>query len=247
MRPLSASELLDVWEAGQDQLPVGRALALLAAACPDAPPAQLAAMTVGRRDAAILTLREWTFGSQVSGLAICDACDERLDLSFQVDEILAEMPVGEEPGSHSEVVVLEADYQVSCRLPTSADLVAVRHADGPAARLSLLERCLLSASERGETRTAAELPPAVVAAVAQAMSDADPAADMELALTCPGCGHAWSSLFDVVGFFWSEISTWAVRTLHEVHLLASAYGWPERDILALSPRRRRAYLELVQA
>ena len=31
----------------------------------------------------------------------------------------------------------------------------------------------------------------------------------------------------------------------EVHALASAYHWHERDILALSPVRRQAYLELL--
>jgi hypothetical protein len=31
-----------------------------------------------------------------------------------------------------------------------------------------------------------------------------------------------------------------------VHLLASAYGWPEADILALSAPRRAAYLQRVE-
>jgi hypothetical protein len=33
--------------------------------------------------------------------------------------------------------------------------------------------------------------------------------------------------------------------LLEVHQLARAYGWSERETLALTPRRRRRYLELV--
>jgi hypothetical protein len=32
--------------------------------------------------------------------------------------------------------------------------------------------------------------------------------------------------------------------LREVDTLAAAYHWAEADILALSPRRRQAYLEL---
>jgi hypothetical protein len=35
--------------------------------------------------------------------------------------------------------------------------------------------------------------------------------------------------------------------LRDVHELASAYGWRESEILALSPQRRQAYLELVRA
>ena len=64
------------------------------------------------------------------------------------------------------------------------------------------------------------------------------------ALYCPECGHRWHATFDIVSFFWSEIDAWAYRTLHQVHRLASAYGWREADILAMSPWRRQFYLSL---
>jgi hypothetical protein len=35
--------------------------------------------------------------------------------------------------------------------------------------------------------------------------------------------------------------------LAEVHSLARAYGWTEPEILALSPQRRAAYLEMAGA
>ena len=57
----------------------------------------------------------------------------------------------------------------------------------------------------------------------------------------------WRAVFDIVTFFWSEIEAWACRILREVHILASAYGWCERDILALTSARRQFYLEMVQA
>ena len=50
---------------------------------------------------------------------------------------------------------------------------------------------------------------------------------------------------DVAAFFWTELNAWAVRLLREIHALASAYGWREADILALSPKRRDLYLELI--
>jgi hypothetical protein len=34
-----------------------------------------------------------------------------------------------------------------------------------------------------------------------------------------------------------------VQVLDEVHELASAYGWSEEEILGLSSRRRRQYVE----
>jgi hypothetical protein len=52
-------------------------------------------------------------------------------------------------------------------------------------------------------------------------------------------------LFDMLAYFWSEIQMGARRLLREIHVLASAYGWRESEILTLSAARRRAYLELV--
>ena len=82
-------------------------------------------------------------------------------------------------------------------------------------------------------------------AVAERMAEADPHAGIELALSCPGCGHHWLAPFDIAQFVWSEVDAWARRTLYDVHVLAGAYGWRESDVLALSPRRRQLYLEMV--
>ena len=39
----------------------------------------------------------------------------------------------------------------------------------------------------------------------------------------------------------------ARRLLREIHLLATTYHWPEREILGLSHRRRLAYLLMIEA
>jgi hypothetical protein len=91
------------------------------------------------------------------------------------------------------------------------------------------------------------LPAAVVDAVAKEMAEADPQADVQVAVACPMCGHRGRATFDIVSFLWSEVDAWACRILREVHTLASAYGWCERDILALSPVRRQFYLAMVGA
>jgi hypothetical protein len=91
------------------------------------------------------------------------------------------------------------------------------------------------------------LPADVLGAVEDQMAAADPQADVRLALSCPACGHQWQEVFDIVSFLWGEVQAWALRLLREVHTLASAYGWSEADILALSPQRRQMYLEMVGA
>ncbi len=68
---------------------------------------------------------------------------------------------------------------------------------------------------------------------------------MRFELSCPACGHGWLTPLDAPGYLWREIETQARRLLHEVHALASAYGWREADILAMTARRRWAYLEML--
>ena len=72
-------------------------------------------------------------------------------------------------------------------------------------------------------------------------------ARIDLELHCSQCGIASAALLDIVSFFWTEIVSGARRIALEVHALASAYGWSEREILSLAPARRRRYLALVLA
>lgn len=237
MRALSAAELLAAWEQGHGRPPVQQALVLLAAACPDAHPDALADMGIGRRDARLLDLREQIFGSQLVSLAICPSCGERLELSFDISDIRAP----DDPPDGPLTLAL-AGYEATFRLPNSRDLLAVTGSGeaGEATR-RILDRCLIDARGPGP-----DLPPEVAQAIATRMAEADPQADVQLALVCPACERPWSAAFDIVSFFWSEINAWAIRTLRDVHALASAYGWREADILAMSPWRRQCYLEMVR-
>lgn len=252
MRALSASELLAVWEQGLIQQPTQQALTLLAVACAGTPPEALAELSIGQRDARLLTLREWTFGPQLVSLATCPNCGERLELTFDVADLRAPTSTPafySQEANQDEVEALSlsvADYQVCFRLPNSLDLIAIAgYEDATASRRLLLARCLLAAHQDDQEAAVDQLPPDVIEAVVNYMAEADPQADVQLALTCPECDHQWQAAFDIVSFFWHEVNAWAYRTLHEVHTLAMAYGWPEADILAMSPWRRQFYLEMV--
>lgn len=234
MRALSATELLDVWEQGFNQPLLQRALTLLAAGCPEVPPDELAQLSIGQRDAGLLALRELTFGPQCSAVATCPMCSEKSELEFLTSNFQSE-GVFEAP---PEMELKLDGFELCFRLPTSADLAAVGNpGEGVSSREMLLDRCLLAGEK--------PLPAGVAAAVIEKMARSDPLADIQLALTCASCGYGWPAMFDVVSFFWSEIHAWAMRLLRDVHLLASAYGWSEADILALSAARRQAYLEMV--
>lgn len=238
MRPLTAHELLDAWEEGRGRPLAGRALLLLALACPGETRESLLALPVGRRDARLLRLREWTFGPRFASMARCPACGERLELGFSADDVAAEVP-----DVDGEMEMEEDGWAVTFRLPSTEDLFALDAA--PGARGRLLERCLLGARRNGRSQPVARVPARIRDAVVRRMGEADPQADVHTRLTCPACAHGWDATFDIVSFFWGEIEAWAHRTLRDVHVLASAYGWREADILALSPARRQLYLEMV--
>jgi hypothetical protein len=139
-----------------------------------------------------------------------------------------------------------AGYELRCRAPNSLDLIAIigRH-DTVAARLQLLERCLSDIMREGAPVSIEQLPDEVIGAAVDRIAQADPQADVRLALSCPQCEHQWQASFDIGPFFWSEIHVWAQRVLREVHTLALAYGWPEMDILTMSPWRRQFYLSCI--
>ncbi len=240
---LSAAELLQVWEWGQGQAPVWRALGLLSKACPESSLPELARLSIGQRDALLLDLRRQTFGNQLTVTAGCPKCEEILELDLPVDRLQA---TGQTPDQQGKLIATAAGWRVAFRLPNSQDLLDVTAQTGDGSRALLLD-CLLEVAEGQAERNPGDLPEAVIAAVLAAMAQADPLADIRLALTCPACGHSWKPAFDPLAFFWEEIQRWAVGILQEVHWLAAAYGWSEADILALSPWRRRAYLEMVLA
>jgi hypothetical protein len=230
---LSASALVLVWERGLRASPLERPLAVVAAADPAREPALLERLSIGRRDGELLALREETFGRPIEAVVDCPACGEPLELSFDA----AELDRGEEAVAESYTLTA-AGAEVRFRLPTTADLVAIAdEGDVGRAREALFERCVLDPP-------AAELPAAACDVVAERMAEVDPIGNVEIELACPACGNLGRAGFDVASFVCSELETAARRALEDVHVLASAYGWREEDILALSPERRRVYLEL---
>jgi hypothetical protein len=242
MSTLSASQLLTAWERGLGQRLTDRALTLLAATDPQSPPDALAKLSIGRRDAGLLSLREQIFGPQLTGLANCKRCHERLELSFNA----ADIRDSSDDAMPEELSVSVEEWRAVFRLPNSDDLLAISDCpDADAGRARLLRRCILRLEENSEVRVFEDAPARIVEAVVQKMGEADALGDVHLSLTCPFCGHQWQAPFDIASFLWTEINAWAHRTLQDVNELARAYGWREADILALSPLRRQVYLELI--
>lgn len=242
VRPLSTYELLEVWEVGEGQHPLDRALTLLSAACPELTWDELAELSVGQRDTLLFTLRELTSGPRLSGFAECPRCVERLEF----DAAVADLRVAAEPAAGKEAHELDVDgLKLKFRLPDSRDLAAVLDCEDPAAAGDLLaRRCVLQGSRNGATEHIGDLPAEVIAKLAGRMAEYDPQAEVLLDLRCPACDHRWQAPFDIAAFLWAEQAAQAKRLLREVHTLARAYGWSETEILGMNTRRRGLYLEM---
>ena len=242
MHTPTPAQLLQVWERGGGSSAAACGLLLLGSSCDDEGAAEtLAALPLGRRDALLLQLRARLFGAAADVVATCPQCAATIEATFRCDDLLLTAPGTAAP------VLEHAAYgtRVQFRLPDSRDLLVLENCGyAEAARGLLLERCVLDARRGGESRAPRSLPHELQAEIAQAMAQADPQADLQLAFRCPDCGHEWQPLFDVARFLWQELHAWALRMLREVGTLAASYHWAEADILAMSPRRRQAYLEL---
>lgn len=242
MRAPTEAALLDASDAAGGAGPTARALALLEAA--GIAPEEARDWSIGRRDGAILELRRAVFGEALDGVADCPRCAARLEAGIAATTLRtgAGADAPEQPA-----VKLERDgYRLLARCPDSTDLLALERAPaGIDLAALLLARCLVSVEREGRPVPPEALPQPVRDAVDQALAEADPLGDVSLVLECPACGHGWDAALDLAAWTWWEVESWAGRLLGEVHILAGAYGWTEAEVLALSPRRRARYRELV--
>jgi hypothetical protein len=224
---LSAAATLDLWQDAEGLGAIERSLAL-AAAGGAAPPAELARLPLGRRDALLLELHSALAGPALEATAACPACGEQAEFAVEVEALLAREPV---PVAPLEV----GGVGIEWRPPDSLDVEAAAAApDVGAAEEVLLARCVSPAALSPEAREA----------VASAMAEADPLAEVLVDVGCPACGNAFVADLDLGGFVWAEVRARAGRMLRDVDALARAYGWTEDEVLALGERRRAAYLEL---
>ncbi len=237
----SGAAVLRIWEEAAAVRPERRGSAIVASAVSE-PLATVEACPVGQRDRRLLELRRALIGETIEARGNCPACAVQVEASFAVQDLVAAAPSA---APHS-VELVHAGLRLTVRAPTAGDLAALAFEYGlgdiESARAALLAFCVTHCETvEGEP---APVPADAAVAVAEALEGLDPLAAIVFTLTCPECGTAFETPFDPPAFIWQELSAAANRLLWEVDQLARAYGWREADILALSPIRRRAYLEI---
>lgn len=246
MEALTAKDVLHLWERGQGQHPLDKVLALLTTAHPEKTADELCSLSIGQRDACLLTLRKRTFGDSFNSFTECPQCAAKLEFELSASDIQRTPHEYRESDLHQEWKLMLDDYDIRFRLPNSYDLNAISGTtDQEAARQCLLARCIVQASHNNTAIEAAQLPEHIVTALSESMLEHDPQAETLLDIHCPTCAHQWQALFDINEFLWSELTSHARHLLQQVHTLARSYGWRESDILTMSAARRQRYLEML--
>lgn len=219
----SDAALLEVWEMGEGEHALDRALTVLAAFTGRSRK-ELASLGIHRRDALLIACRILAFGTSLEGVSACDKCGCDVELAIE----LCAPPELEEGGR------LELDArQIAFRAPNSYDLALIASCGDRAEGEALLRaRCVEGAAAEQAVRS--------VEAALEALCD--PVA-IEISTACAACGEPLRPTVEIESFLWCEIAAYAQRLLDDVDQLASRYGWSEREILALSGVRRRHYIE----
>lgn len=192
-------------------------------------------LTVGDREALLLSLRQAAFGERLLISVRCTDCDELMDIELSVRDLLV-APYDDVADRHE--LPLAAGGQLRFRLPTGADQEAAAAAatalDG--ARV-LKERCAVGPAQAGEL--------ADVETLGAEMARLDPQAEVQLGAICPACGAPVEALLDAATVLLDELTPDADALFREVHALARHYHWSQAEILGLELPRRRRYLALL--
>lgn len=178
-------------------------------------------LPLGEVDELLLELRERCFGQILECLVSCPACEEELEAAVEVADLRSSAPQ-----EYSRQLRVDGKTLV-VRALTSRDLLEVQD------RNLLVRRCVIEGELDGQEPELVE----------NLLDELDPKASPEVELDCPACHCIWMAPFDVADFVWREVDRCARRTLHDVHVLALAYGWREPDVLALTRLRRDYYLQ----
>jgi hypothetical protein len=244
MQPLAGATLLAAWERGSCQPPLARALSLIATGCPDMTETEAAALSVAERDRTLLRLRRFSLQRQLSLFCVCSGCGERLELTLDDSAMTATLQNAAAAGCS----LTHAGCTMRLRLASSADVAAAAASgDLDAARDVLLEHCVAAVDGEARAVPFGALPQEARQRAFTRLEALHAAAELAVSLVCPDCGVGETAVLDVAALFWAETRHAAQALLDEVHELAWTYGWAEDAILAMSPARRRAYLERLNA
>ncbi len=201
-------------------------------------------LTLAGRIGGLLAIVARTPGAAPLALELrCPGCGEALEVELPLDALL-ELAAEAEREPVVEVA-LGAGETVRVRRPTGEDQRRWRSRAYASAEEA--EREVLASLLAPDGAPAPPPDAALLARVGAAMEERDPLPGFRLASRCPACGAEEDHPLDLEALLTQRLERRQGRLLREVHRLASRYGWTEAEVMALPARRRRAYLDILDA
>lgn len=220
MAGVSPATLLHSWTKGRE--PYGERLASLLAADSKEPVEE---DTLGQRNCRLLRLHSSLGGGPLEATVACPKCATQNEFVVPAEAVLA-TPAAK---PDARVILKVGRRRLAFRLPRMKDLEGSREA--------IVERCRLE----GE----GAIGKAAIERLGRRFEALDPAANIVLRLNCSQCAAPIAASVDVATFVGRELDRLVDRLIGEIDIIASAYGWNESEILALPPRRRRLYADMI--
>jgi hypothetical protein len=200
-------------------------------------------LSIGDRTALLLHLRKITFDDMLKCTLDCPSCSKNMLLDLSVTDIL-----------HISYSKPQKDYDLETpgfslkiRPLTSADQELIFEKSGRTDNNNLSEELVRSCIVYSNHPLPKSLSDDFIFAVSSKLEEIDPLSDIVLNLICPNCQHTFQTLFDIERFIFHEIALRQNQLEREIHWMAFNYKWTENEILSLPIRKRKRYIELINA
>lgn len=217
-------------------------------------------LPAGDRDYLILKLRQMTFGNKVEATLVCPNpdCGEKVDINFQLSNIPIKQGKISSPVFTVKLPKQAAfkdnkgnkHYRVEFRLPNGGDQEALAlsvEKNEPEAVNKLLARCIRKIGKITEINQSMveKLTLPAREKIENAIEELAPQVEQDMETTCRECNNVFSFPFNMSKFFLDEMKINLDQLYWEVHFLAFYYKWSEGEILSMTNKKRRKYLELL--
>jgi hypothetical protein len=199
------------------------------------------AWTLGRRDAELAGIYRAIYGDRVEATVCCSTCDGQLEFETTIGALFGDAGRMYDIGAFC---IRFTEYELTLQPLRVADIMSLPRLPNEAFD-AVMRRCVLDVRSGERISDPAALPANVRDCVSDALRAADPGSEILISLGCTDCGAPNQIVFDIGAFLWEALDRSATAALTEVHVLAGAYGWSEREILGLPEKRRRRYLDLI--
>ena len=217
-------------------------------------------LLVGDRDYLVLRLRQITNGNRVAAILVCPnpQCGKNIDADFDIGDIhVKQGNISSQVSTHKLAIQSpikngheSGDYIVNFRLPNGGDqeaMASLVEGDESKAVTMLLARCIQGIDGIGDIdeRQIEKISATAREKIEKKMAELAPRVDLEMEARCPECGQEFLFPFNMARFFLDEMKINLNQLYQEVHFLAFHYKWSESDILTMTRKKRRKYLELL--